>query len=161
VDINLSFFGATRGVTGSRYLVEANEAKILVDCGMYQEREFLYRNWEPFQVPPGEIDIVLLTHAHLDHCGLLPKLVKDGFRGRIFSTGATADITRIILLDAGKLQEEDAAYKRKRHLREGRKGPYPEIPLYTVEDAEATMPFFDTVEYNQAVSIGDGIEATF
>jgi metallo-beta-lactamase family protein len=161
VDINLSFFGATRGVTGSRYLVEANEAKILVDCGMYQEREFLYRNWEPFQVPPGEIDIVLLTHAHLDHCGLLPKLVKDGFRGRIFSTGATADITRIILLDAGKLQEEDAAYKRKRHLREGRKGPYPEIPLYTVEDAEATMPFFDTVEYNQVVSIGDGIEATF
>ena len=161
MEINLSFFGATRGVTGSRYLVEANGAKILIDCGMYQERKLLHRNWEPFQVPPGEIDAVLLTHAHLDHCGLLPKLVKEGFEGRIYSTAATADITRIILLDAGKLQEEDAAYKKKRHQREGRKGRYPEIPLYTVEDAEATMPFFDTVEYNQAVSVGNDIEATF
>jgi len=161
VDINLSFLGAARNVTGSRYLVETNQIKLLVDCGMYQEREFLYRNWEPFQVPPEEIDAVLLTHAHLDHCGLLPKLVKEGFKGRIICTAATADITRIILLDAGKIQEEDAAYKKKRHLREGRKGPYPEIPLYTVADAEATLPFFETVEYDQPVNISDGVEATF
>jgi metallo-beta-lactamase family protein len=161
VDINLSFLGATRNVTGSRYLVEANNVKILVDCGLYQERDLLHRNWEPFQVPPRELDAVLLTHAHLDHCGLLPKLVKDGFKGRIICTPATADITRIILLDAAKLQEEDAAYKKKRHLREGRQGPYPEIPLYTIEDAEATMPFFKTVEYNQPVSLGEGVEAVF
>ena len=161
MDINLSFLGATRNVTGSRYLVEANKVKLLVDCGMYQERDFKHRNWEPFQVPPGELDAVLLTHAHLDHCGLLPKLVKEGFKGRIICTAATADITRIILLDSAKIQEEDAAYKKKRHLKEGRKGPYPEIPLYNIEDAEATLPYFETVEYDVPVNIGDGVEATF
>jgi metallo-beta-lactamase family protein len=161
MDINLSFLGAARNVTGSRYLVEANNVKLLVDCGLYQERKFQYRNWEPFQVPPSELDAVLLTHAHLDHCGLLPKLVKEGFKGRIICTPATADITEIILLDAAKLQEEDAAYKKKRHLREGRQGPYPEVPLYTIADAEAVLPLFSTVEYNRSATIGEGIEATF
>jgi metallo-beta-lactamase family protein len=161
VDINLSFLGAARNVTGSRYLVEANHARILIDCGLYQEREFQHRNWEPFQVPPQELDAVLLTHAHLDHCGLLPKLVKEGFKGRVYCTPATADITKIILLDAAKLQEEDAAYKEKRHIREGRKGSYPEIPLYTIEDAEASLPLFATVGYEEPVLIGKGIEATF
>jgi len=161
VDIRLTFMGAARGVTGSRYLIEANNSKVLVDCGLYQERKLQYRNWEPFKVLPQEIDAVLLTHAHLDHCGLLPKLVNEGFRGRIICTPATADITRIILLDSAKIQEEDAAYKKKRHIREGRQGPYPEIPLYTTADAEATLPLFDTVEYREAVSVGEGIEATF
>jgi metallo-beta-lactamase family protein len=161
VDINLCFLGAAGNVTGSRYLVEANNVKLLIDCGLYQERAFQHRNWEPFQVPPHELDAVLLTHAHLDHCGLLPKLVNEGFQGRIYCTPATADITKIILLDAAHLQEEDAAYKKKRHLREGRKGPYPEIPLYTVADAEATLPLFSTTEYEEPVLIGNGIEATF
>ncbi|MCK4863058.1 MAG: MBL fold metallo-hydrolase [Dehalococcoidales bacterium] len=161
MDINLTFMGATRGVTGSRYLLEANGLKLLVDCGLYQERKFQYRNREPFKVPPQELDAVLLTHAHLDHCGLLPKLVKEGFRGRIICTPATADITGIILLDSAKIQEEDAAYKKKRHMREGRQGPYPEIPLYTIADAEATLPLFDTIDYNAPVSIGEGIQATF
>jgi metallo-beta-lactamase family protein len=161
MNIDLTFMGAARGVTGSRYLLEFGDIKLLVDCGLYQEREFQDRNWEPFRYPPGEIQAVLLTHAHLDHCGLLPKLVREGFRGRIICTPATADITRIILLDAAKIQEEDAAYKKKRHLREGRKGPYPEVPLYTVADAEATLPLFDTVEYDETVTVGDGIEATF
>jgi metallo-beta-lactamase family protein len=92
---------------------------------------------------------------------LLPKLVNEGFRGRVYCTPATADITKIILIDAAHLQEEDAAYKKKRHIREGRKGKYPEIPLYTVADAEATFPLFTTVEYNQTINIGHGIEATF
>ena len=161
MNITLSFLGATRNVTGSRYLIEANNMKLLVDCGLYQERDFQHRNWEPFQVPPEELDAVLLTHAHLDHCGLLPKLVKEGFRGKIYCTPATADITQIILLDSAKLQEEDAAYKKKRHMREGRKGPYPEIPLYTIEDAEMTLPLFSPIRYTEPVTLGEDIMATF
>jgi metallo-beta-lactamase family protein len=161
MDISITFMGAARGVTGSRYLIEANGTTILVDCGLYQEREFLYRNWEPFRCSPEKLEAVLLTHAHLDHSGLLPKLVKEGFRGRVYCTPATADITKIILIDSAHLQEEDAAYKKKRHIREGRKGKYPEVPLYTVADAEATFPLFTTVEYNQTINIGHGIEATF
>ena len=161
VDISLSFMGAAHSVTGSRYVIEANNVKLLVDCGLYQEWHLQSRNWEPFRVPPPELAAVLLTHAHLDHCGLLPKLVNEGFRGRVICTPATADITKIILLDSAKLQEEDAAYKKKRHMREGVQGPYPEIPLYTVADAEAALPLFDPVDYNQKVTIGEGIEATF
>ena len=148
-------------MTGSRYLVEANGIRLLVDCGLYQERDFQHRNWEPFQVPPAEIDAVLLTHAHLDHCGLLPKLVKEGSRGRVTCTAPTADIARIILLDAAKLQEEDAVYKKKRHIREGRQGPYPELPLYTIADAESALPLFEPVEYDRPVAIGPGVEAIF
>jgi metallo-beta-lactamase family protein len=161
MDIRLTFMGAARGVTGSRYLIEANDTMFLVDCGLYQEREFQSRNWERFRCDPKKLDVVLLTHAHLDHSGLLPKLVREGFRGRVYCTPATADITKIMLVDAGHLQEEDATYKEKRHQRESRKGPYPEIPLYTVADAEKTFPLFSPVEYNHTIDIGPGIEATF
>ena len=161
MDIKITFMGAARGVTGSRYLIKANDTTVLVDCGLYQEREFLYRNWEPFRCAPAKLHAVLLTHAHLDHSGLLPKLVNEGFKGRVYCTPATADITKIMLVDAANVQEEDAAYKKKRHIREGRKGPYPEIPLYTVADAEATFPLFSPVEYNQTLDIGHSIEATF
>ncbi|MGD0780604.1 MAG: MBL fold metallo-hydrolase [Dehalococcoidales bacterium] len=161
MDISLTFMGAARGVTGSRYLIETNDTTILVDCGLYQERKFLHRNWEPFRCSPRKLEAVFLTHAHLDHSGLLPKLVKEGFRGRVYCTPATADIAKIMLLDSAHLQEEDAAYKKKRHRQEGRKGTHPEIPLYTVADAEATFPLFSPVEYNQTIDIGHGIEATF
>lgn len=157
----LRFLGAARNVTGSRHLLEAEGTRILVDCGLYQERQFVARNWEPFDVPPAGIDAVLLTHAHLDHSGLLPKLVKEGFRGRIYCTAATAEIARIILLDAGKIQEEDAAYKRKRHKKEGREGPYGDQPLYTVVDAEACAPLFAPVPYGQEVQVAPGVHATF
>ena len=157
----LRFVGATGNVTGSRYLLETDHVKLLVDCGLYQERKFQHRNWDPFVVPPRELDAVLLTHAHLDHCGLLPKLVKEGFKGKIYCTGATADITKIILKDSAHLQEEDAARKKRRHEREGRKGPHPEVPLYTAEDAEATSPFFSPVDYMEPVQIGKGVSATF
>ncbi|MFC1950787.1 MBL fold metallo-hydrolase RNA specificity domain-containing protein [Chloroflexota bacterium] len=157
----LSFLGATRGVTGSCTLVESNGTRVLVDCGVYQERKLKYRNWEPFAVPPDSIDAVLLTHAHLDHCGLIPKLVKDGFSGKIYCTDATAELAQIIMEDSGHIQEEDAKYKLKRHQREGRKGPFPEIALYTVEDAKAVIPLFEAVEYNEVISIGDGITTEF
>ncbi len=157
----LKFLGAAQSVTGSRYLLEVDGDKILVDCGMCQERECRIRDWDPFPVPPAEIDAILLTHAHLDHTGLLPKLVKEGFRGKVYCTEATADITKIILLDAGKLQEEDAAFKKKRHEREGRRGPYPEKPLYTQEDAKATFSLFNPVEYRNTVRLTKNIEAVF
>jgi metallo-beta-lactamase family protein len=161
MQITLKFLGAAQNVTGSRHLLEANGTRILVDCGLYQERQLRARNWDPLPVAAESIDAVLLTHAHLDHCGFLPKLVREGFKGKIFCNAATAEIAKIILLDAAHIQEEDAQFKRRRHEREGRKGPYPEVPLYTTADAEACFPLFSPVRYRQAVSLGEGVEATF
>ena len=161
MQIKLRFLGAAQNITGSRHLLEANDTRILVDCGLYQERQFRARNWDPFPVEPKYINAVLLTHAHLDHCGLLPKLVKEGFRGKIYCIAAAAEISKIILLDSAKIQEEDAEHKRKRHERQGRKGPHPDVPLYTIEDAEACFPLFSHVEYREAQDLGDGVEATF
>jgi metallo-beta-lactamase family protein len=160
--IKLTFLGAAQNVTGSRYLLEIDGIKILVDCGLFQEREFLYRNWEPFGVSAAEIDTILLTHAHLDHCGFIPRICRQGFQGDIYCTHATADIAEVMLLDSAKLQEEDAAFKRKRHQREGRKGRYPEVPLYTVKDAEASLVCFrHRLNYKEKTVIGKGVEASF
>jgi metallo-beta-lactamase family protein len=161
MQIKLTFLGAAQSVTGSCYLVEAGNVRFLVDCGLYQERELAERNWAPFPVSLGAIDAVLLTHAHLDHCGLLPKLVREGFRGPIYCTAATAEIAEIMLLDSANIQQEDAEFKRKRHQKARRKGPYAEVPLYTIDDAKASFPLFSPVEYGKAVSISEGIEATF
>ena len=102
----ITFLGAAGNVSGSRFLVETPGMKLLVDCGLYQERRFARRNWDPFPIPPDTIDAVILTHAHLDHCGYLPKLVADGFNGNIYCTAATADLVKIILQDSGHIQEE-------------------------------------------------------
>jgi metallo-beta-lactamase family protein len=161
MNIKLTFLGAAQNVTGSQYLIQFNNVSFLVDCGLYQERELKGRNWQPFLFPPENLDAVLLTHAHLDHCGLLPKLAREGFRGSIYCTAATAEIAEIILLDAGKLQQEDADFKRRRHEREGRKAPYPEIPLYTTDDAKASFPLFVPVGYGETVKVGKGVEASF
>ena len=161
MQIRLSFLGAAQNVTGSKYLLETDNVKLLVDCGLYQERELKGRNWNPFFMPPQSLGAVLLTHAHLDHCGLLPRLVLKDFNQPIYCTAATAEITRIMLLDAGKLQEEDAEFKQRRHKKERRKGKYPEIPLYTQEDAEAVFPLFSPVKYGEPVPIGEGVEASF
>ncbi len=159
--MQISFLGAAQNVTGSQYLIETDNSRLLVDCGIYQERELLGRNWSPFFMPPQSLGAVLLTHAHLDHCGLLPRLVQQGFDQPIYCTAATAEITRIMLLDAGKLQEEDAAFKQRRHQREKRKGKYPEIPLYTQEDAEAVFPLFSPIKYGEPVQLSKGVEASF
>jgi metallo-beta-lactamase family protein len=157
----LTFLGAARNVTGSSYLLESQGTRVLIDCGLYQERKYQDRNWHRFLFNPESIDAVFLTHAHLDHCGLLPKLVREGYKGKIYCTQATAEIAEIILIDAAHLQEEDAVFKRERHRKEGRRGPYPEIPLYTVEDAEAVEPHFSAVEYLSCVRVSSNVEGCY
>ena len=158
--MKITFFGAAENVTGSRFLVEIENSRNLVDCGLYQERNFRNRNWEDFAVAPSSIENVFLTHAHLDHCGYLPKLVKSGFRGGIFCTPPTQEIAQIILLDSAKIQEEDAINKRARHQREGRRGAHPEIPLYTVEDAKNVFPLFRTIPYEEPTQVSPELKLT-
>ena len=157
--MKLQFLGAARQVTGSCYLLEAAGQRILIDCGLFQERAYRSRNWDEFPVAPGSVDLVLLTHAHLDHVGLLPKFVRDGFKGRILATSSTRELANIVLRDAARIQEEDAKYKAKRHRREGRKGRYPEVPLYTVADAEQVEPRFQVVPFDEPVGISDDLTA--
>ncbi len=159
--MRLQFLGAARQVTGSKYYLESEDRRLLVDCGLYQERAFLNRNWEPFPVAPEEIDTLLLTHAHLDHCGYIPRLVADGFKGRVLATAPTTELARIILLDSSHIQEEDAAYKKKRHAREGRKGPHPEVPLYTIDDAEQAILSFEPIAYEKRIALGRRTSVTF
>lgn len=161
MEFAISFYGATQNVTGSRYLLRANNKNIMIDCGLYQERSLKERNWQDFPFPPAKVDAVVLTHAHLDHCGLLPRLVKAGFTGSIYATRASVDIAKIIMLDCAKINEEDAEFKRKRHLREGRQGPYPDVPLYTVEDAEAVFPKLVPWDFNKPIDLDEGIQAEF
>ena len=159
--MRLQFLGAARQVTGSRYYLQANGSHLLIDCGLFQEREFQDRNWEPNIIGSKQVDAVLLTHAHVDHCGLLPKLVAEGFRGKVYATPATADLAGIVLHDAAKIQEEDAAYKQKRHRKEGRKGAFPVKPLYTDRDVDRTLPLFQPAPYGRSVEVTDGVTATF
>jgi metallo-beta-lactamase family protein len=161
MDIKLKFFGAAKNVTGSCYLLEANGIRLLVDCGLYQERDLKQRNWDDFPVPAKSIDAVLLTHAHLDHCGRLPKLVKEGFEGTVFATAATAEIANIIMLDSAHIQEEDIKHKKMRHEKQGKTSPFPYEPLYTMDDAQKVNAMFSKVRYNAPIMISEGITAEF
>ena len=126
--MKIEFLGATNQVTGSSYLLETAGVKILVDCGMFQERDYAHRNWEAFPIPPNQIQYLLLTHVHQDHCGLIPKLVKDGFHGDILLTAASKELFPIVILDSARIQEEDAAFKKSRNDNEEQKEPYTETP---------------------------------
>ncbi|MGB9677764.1 MAG: MBL fold metallo-hydrolase, partial [Candidatus Ratteibacteria bacterium] len=159
--MKIKFLGATKNVTGSKFLLECGDKNLLIDCGLFQERELKDRNWEKFPVLSEEIDYILLTHAHLDHSGYLPKIVKDGFSGKILCTPPTSEITKIALIDSAKLQVEDAEKKRKRHEKEGRKAPYPEIPLYDVSDAMNVFEFFEPLPYNEEIKIADNLKVIF
>ena len=159
--MRISFLGAARNVTGSRTLLQVGDRRFLIDCGMHQERQFRDRDHAPFPVPPESIDAVLLTHAHLDHCGYIPKLVREGFAGNIYCTRATAEVARIVMLDSGYLQEEDIRFKRKRHRRQKRKSPHRYAPLYNVADAKAALPHLKRVRLNERVELGPGITAVF
>ena len=159
--MKLQFLGAARQVTGSQYYFETNGTRILVDCGMYQERDFLERNWNAPPFRPRDIDVVLLTHAHIDHCGLLPKLVADGFHGKILATAPTCELVDILLRDSAQIQAEDAEFKEKRHRKEGREGRYPVKPLYTLRDVERTLPLLESVSYHETVRLGENASAVF
>jgi metallo-beta-lactamase family protein len=136
MSVSVTFLGAAKNVTGSRHLVDADGVRVLVDCGLYQERHNAAHNWEPCTVPPASIDAAVLTHAHIDHVGWLPRLVREGFRGLVHCSLATADMVPLVLADAANLQAEDAAYKQKRHATEGRQSIHPVEPLYDDEDVE-------------------------
>ena len=155
----IRFLGACRTVTGSCYLLTLPKGKILVDCGIVQgASDSRDRNREPFAFDPKGIDFLFLTHAHLDHSGLLPRLVKEGFSGRIITTTATADLIGPMLLDSAKLQENDAERMSRRALRKGGESV---DPLYTAEDVERVLPLIDRVKYGQVVDLGKGIRYCF
>jgi metallo-beta-lactamase family protein len=155
---SITLFGAARTVTGSKHLLDTGQAKVLIDCGLFQGLKALReRNWQPLPVNPASIHAVILTHAHLDHVGWLPRLVAGGFKGRVFCTAATADLTKIVLADSAKLQEEDAAAAN----REGYSRHKPALPLYTEEDAQRAMMLLQPVGYERAMPIADGVEADF
>ncbi len=139
----IHFWGAAGTVTGSKYLVEAGDSRFLVDCGLFQGiKELRQKNWLPLPMDPRAIDAVILTHAHLDHTGYLPLLVKHGFKGKIFCTSPTRDLTRLVLLDSAHLQEEDAEYAN----RKGFTKHSPAEPLYTIADAQKTISLLTTVQ---------------
>jgi metallo-beta-lactamase family protein len=160
--LKLSFHGAASDVTGSCHLVECASRRILIDCGLFQGgRELVEENAEPFGFDPASVDYVLLSHAHLDHCGRLPLLVKQGFHGEIITTAASRELARLVLLDAGHLQEEEARYEARKAARRGNRARSGG-PLYTVLDALNSLDHFGrTVAYGQAVELAAGVKATF
>lgn len=148
--MKITFFGGVGEVTGSRYLIENKGVKILVDCGMFQgERKMAQRNWDPFPIAPGSIDALVLTHAHIDHTGYIPLLVKNGFKGKIYSSIATSELCAILLVDSGNLQEEEAKHYNKR-----RDPQHPMVvPLYTKLDAIHSLKFFQPIDYDTVFTI--------
>ena len=154
--MKLSFYGADRCVTGSCHCLEVNGKRILVDCGLQQGRDEVDNTALPFH--PGSIDAVLVTHAHIDHSGRIPMLIKNGFQGKIITTRLTADLLDIMLQDSAHIQEQDAEYQNRKNKRAGR----PEIePIYTVADALRVREFVQTCEYGQDVPVMDGVTAQF
>ncbi len=154
----LTFIGGAGTVTGSKTMLDTNGGRVLVDCGLFQGRKKLrLQNWEPFPVEPSSIDAVLLTHAHVDHCGYLPRLVKQGFRGPVYCTEGTRKLAEIVLPDSGYLQEEEAAYAN----RKGYSKHEPALPLYTKADALACLQQFQTVAFDSPERIFPNLEATW
>lgn len=155
---SITFYGATDSVTGSRHLLETQGKRVLVDCGLFQgQRELRDRNWQRFPVPPESLDAVVLTHAHLDHTGFLPRLVKDGYGGPVYCTPATRDLLAIMLADATHLQEEEAEHAN----RHGWSKHHPALPLYNGEDVRRTLPLLRAVTYEEQFEPVAGVPFRF
>jgi metallo-beta-lactamase family protein len=156
--LKLTFLGAARTVTGSKYLLDTGTARVLVDCGLFQGlKELRLRNWHDLPIKASEITAVVLTHAHLDHCGYLPRLVAQGFRGRIFCTPGTQDLCRIVLPDSGRIQEEDAANANRHSFSKHS----PALPLYTEADAFRAISHLQPVGYDRPMPVAAGVEVDF
>jgi metallo-beta-lactamase family protein len=156
--MHVTFLGGVGTVTGSKYLMEAAGRRILVDCGLFQGfKQLRLRNWEPLPVDPRTIDMVVLTHAHLDHSGYLPLLVRNGFKGSILCTAATRDLCGILLPDSGHLEEQDAAFANRHGFSKHR----PALPLYTEADARAALLRLTPVDYGRERDLGGGVTLTF
>lgn len=157
--MKITFLGATKTVTGSNFLVEAAGKKFLVDCGMYQGKaQDEWENSAPFAYNPAEIDFMLLTHAHIDHSGRIPKLYKNGFKNKIYATKATCDLCAIMLPDSGHIQEMEVEWKNRKRLR---KGLPPQPPLYTAQEAMDCLGIFEPVKYDQIIDIDENIHVRF
>ncbi len=160
MSVRLEFLGGAREVTGSSILVRTGRTSFLVDCGMFQGGgESDRKNARKFPVPPSSIDFVLCTHAHIDHTGLLPKFVRDGYRGPVYATAATADLLRVMLPDSGHIQEREAEWRNRRRKRRGGRKEAP--PLYTEADAQAALSRLSPVGYGETVAPAPGIRAAF
>jgi metallo-beta-lactamase family protein len=154
----ITFLGGVESVTGSRFLLETEGYKLLVEAGMFQGlKELRLKNWEPFPIYPAEINAIIITHAHLDHSGFLPKLVRDGFNGKIYLTEDTGKLVEIVLRDSARIQMEDAKYAEKKGYSKHEK---PEA-LYNIEDANKTITKFAPVEFHQPTAISPEVTATF
>ncbi len=157
--MKIQFIGGVRSVTGSSYLITTDTAKVLVDCGMFQGmNDGEKRNLRPFPFKPSEIDALLLTHSHIDHSGLIPKLVKDGFKGKIFTTRATADLCGILLLDSAHIHERDAEWETRKRMRKGRKAV---APLYNIADAAESLSRIEGIDYDVVLKVAPNIEVRF
>jgi len=155
---SLTFLGAARTVTGSKYLLEVNDRRVLVDCGLFQGlKELRERNWQPLPVPASSIHAVVLTHAHIDHSGFLPRLFAEGYRGRVFCTPGTADLCRIVLPDSGRIAEEDAR-EANRH---GYSKHTPALPLFTEADAYRVLVNLQPVGFDRPVPVTEGVTVRF
>jgi metallo-beta-lactamase family protein len=155
---SITFLGAARTVTGSKHLLDTGTSKVLVDAGLFQGLKHLReRNWQHLPIAAKEIDAIVLTHAHLDHCGYLPRLVSQGFRGRVFCTAGTKDLCGIVLPDSGRIQEEDAEQANKH----GYTKHAPALPLYTEDDALNALTLLQPVGYERPMPVADGVEVEF
>lgn len=156
--MKIQFLGSVRTVTGACFYIQASGIQILIDCGMFQGQDANRINREPFSFNPSEIDCLFLTHAHIDHIGLVPRLIKEGFKGKIIATPATADLAEIMLYDSAHIHEADAQWQTKRALRQGKE---PVSPLYTIDDVKAAIPFFNKVPYKKIEHTGKGVKYRF
>lgn len=157
--MEIKFLGASKVVTGSNFLIETDKYKILLDCGMFQgSKELEELNFENFSYNPADIDFLILSHAHIDHSGRIPKLVKEGFKGKIICTSATFDLCKIMLIDSANIQQSDVEWENRKRQRAGKK---PIEPLYTVDDAEMSLRYFEPYLYDQKINLNEDIIVRF